>query len=611
MTCFSSDIGIINECLNLTMANKKKKIDFKYNLRIYLNLLNKYKFLFILVVIIVLIIEAGNVFDKFLFKILIDKSTELINKNLILNDYLKILLQIGFVFALATVIKNILRWFRIHFLNRLESSMIVELKRKFFNHLTNLSHNFYTSHKTGSLISKLIRGSGAVERMTDNIVFNFLPTIFQVIISGASLLYFDITSAIIVVLTVVLFIIYSIYIQNKQKIANIKANDAEDLEKASISDIFTNIDSIKYFGKEKFIEKKFFKISEITKNAQLKNWDYFRWFDSVQGLIIGIGTIFIIYFPLQKFMNNELTIGTLVLIYTLYINLLNYLYGFVHAIRDYYRTMTDFESLFQYYKIKNEIKDKHDAEELKIKNGIVEFKNVNFNYGKRKLFINFKLKIHENEKVALVGPSGSGKTTLIKLLYRFYDIDNGKILIDNKDIKDLKQGTLRNELSIVPQECVLFDDTIYNNVLFSNPKASRKKVLEAMKFAQLDKIVELFPKKENTIVGERGVKLSGGEKQRVSIARAILADKKILVLDEATSHLDSRTEHEIQNDLYGLMKGRTSIIIAHRLSTIMSADKIIVLDKGKIVQIGNHNKLIKEKGLYKKLWDLQKGGYIR
>ena len=200
---------------------------------------------------------------------------------------------------------------------------------------------------------------------------------------------------------------------------------------------------------------------------------------------------------------------------------------------------------------------------------------------------------------------------MVKLLYRFYDVNGGRILIDGKDIRDFKQESLRSELSIVPQECVLFDDTIYNNIAFSNSSASRKDVLRAMKFAQLDKVINEFPKKENTIVGERGVRLSGGEKQRVSIARAILADKKVLVLDEATSSLDSKTEHEIQKDLEKLMKGRTSIIIAHRLSTIMKADIIVVMRKGKIVQIGKHKDLLNQAGPYKHLWNLQRGGYIK
>jgi len=301
----------------------------------------------------------------------------------------------------------------------------------------------------------------------------------------------------------------------------------------------------------------------------------------------------------------------LTFIYTIYIGMIGNLFGFVHGIRDYYRAMADFQELFNYGKIQKEILDNPNSKTLEIKDGTVELKNIDFSYGKRKIFKNFNLKIPKNKKIALVGHSGCGKTTLVKLLYRMYDVNHGAILIDGKDIRNVKQESLRSEMSMVPQEAILFDDTIYNNIAFSNSKATKQEVLNAMKFAQLDKVIKDFSNKENTIVGERGVKLSGGEKQRVSIARAILANKKILVLDEATSSLDSETEHEIQKDLANLMEGRTSIIIAHRLSTIMHADMIVVMKKGEIVQMGNHNELINQLGEYKKLWNLQKGGYIK
>jgi len=267
--------------------------------------------------------------------------------------------------------------------------------------------------------------------------------------------------------------------------------------------------------------------------------------------------------------------------------------------------------LFEYNKIEQEVKDKSHAPTADITNGTIEIDNITFMYGQRKIFEDFSLNIPRNKKIALVGHSGSGKSTLVKLLYRLYDLDYGAIKIDGVDIRDVQQESLRSEMSIVPQECVLFDDTIYNNIAFSRPDASKEEVMNAIKFAQLDKIIMEFPNKDETIVGERGIKLSGGEKQRVSIARAILANKKILVLDEATSSLDSQTEHDIQLALEKLMKGRTTIIIAHRLSTIMKADKIIVLKKGKIAQSGTHAQLIKKPGEYKKLWNLQKGGYIK
>jgi ATP-binding cassette subfamily B protein len=390
----------------------------------------------------------------------------------------------------------------------------------------------------------------------------------------------------------------------------LKANKAEDREKATISDVFTNIDSIKYFGKEGRVKSLFTKLSSDARNKFLQTWNYYRLIGTGQSLILSVGIFLILYFPFVKFLKGNLTIGTLVFIYTIYFNLAGPLFSFVHGVRQYYDALADLHALTGYENERNEIEDKAHTKDLEINEGKINFDNVNFKYHDRRIIKNLSLDINSGEKVALVGYSGSGKTTLIKLLYRLYDVSSGRILVDGKDIRDVRQESLRSSLSIVPQEAILFDDTIYNNILFSNPKAERAEVLKAIRFAQLDKLIRNLPKGEKTIVGERGVKLSGGEKQRVSIARALLADKKILILDEATSALDSQTEHEIQKDLWRLMQGRTSIIIAHRLSTVMHADKIVVMDKGRIVQMGRHRDLIAKKGRYKELWDLQKGGFL-
>lgn len=589
---------------------KEKKIDFKYNTRIYLGLLKNYVPLIVGILAVILVLESIIVFYDYLFKLIIDKGTQFVNAAIAKDAFIHWLKMIAIIFIATVIVRSALKWVHINLINKFEGNLILDLKRKFFNHLIRLSHGFHTSHKTGSLISRLIRGGSAVERMTDVFIFNVFPLLFQLVVVGLSLLYFDKASAIVVIIVVIVFIAYGLVINHMQMSAALALNDAEDHEKANISDIFTNIDSVKYFGKENTIMAKFAAISENVKKAMVKNWNYYRIMDLGHSLILGVGTLMIIYFPITRFLNNQISTGTLIFIYTVYGNLFNHLYGFVHGIKNYYRAMSEFDSLFQYAKIENDVKDAPNAKELKIKEGTLEFKKVSFSYKKRTVLSGFNLKIPKNKKIALVGPSGAGKSTIIKLLYRLYDLDEGAILVDGKNINGFKQESLRSEFSIVPQECVLFDDTIYNNIAFSNPKATREQVFMAMKFAQLDKIVELFPNKENTIVGERGVKLSGGEKQRVSIARALLADKKILVLDEATSSLDSQTEHEIQKDLKELMKGRTSIIIAHRLSTIMSADQIIVLDKGKEIQRGTHEQLCKQKGLYMKLWNLQKGGYL-
>src|SRR3989344_101081 len=518
------------------MANNNKyKIDFKYNWKVFWSFLRNYKFLVALTIIIVILLQSKSIIEKYLFKILIDNGTNYVSGVISQGVLFNIVLIVFSVFLAISLLNVIFNWILIHLNNKLDSNLIIDLKNRFFDHIVSLDHEFHVTHKTGSLISRLTRGASAIERMTDNFIFNIFPLVFQTLIAAASIIYFDVAPAIAILLTAGGFIALSIYVQKKQEPANVLANKTEDLEKGITADLFTNIDPIKYFGKEEFIKQKHTRLTENTKRNFLKYWDYFRWLSAGQSLILAIGTMAIIYFPIKAFLEGTMSLGTLTFIYTVYVGMIGNMFGFVHGIRDYYRAMADFQELFNYGKVQKQILDKPNAKNLEIKDATVEFRNVEFSYGKRKIFRNFNLNVPKNKKIALVGHSGCGKTTLVKLLYRMYDVNYGSILIDGKDIRDVKQESLRNEMSMVPQECTLFDDTIYNNVAFSKPKATREEVLKAMKFAQLDKIIKDFPNKENTIVGERGVRLSGGEKQRVSIARAILANKKILVLDEATS----------------------------------------------------------------------------
>ncbi len=599
--------------MSTNKRKNKKKIDFRYNLSEYWNLLKNYKFWFIGAIFMILLTELTLIVDKFLFKKIIDDGNLFLNESISKNAFIEVLIIIAIIAIAAVIIRVISKWFAERFVHILESNLIFNLKNKYFKHIVKLSHKFHTTHKTGALISRVNRGSNGVEGLTDVILYQTIPLIINLVVVGLALAYFTIEPALVILGISITFIAYSLFIQHIQQRYRLDYNSKEDSEKAVIGDVFSNIDSIKYFGKENVINKLYSNTSNKTKTALRKYWKYYEWFDAGHLLILGIGTFFLIYFPIKGFIGGEITLGTLVFVFTIYGNVIGPLFNFVHGVRGYYRYMADLQDLFQYGKIENDIKDKSNAKRLQIEDGEVEFKNVSFNYGKKKAFSldKFNLKIKENEKVAFVGHSGCGKTTLLKLLYRLYDVNSGEILIDGKNIKDLKQESLRGELSIVPQECVLFDDTIFNNIKFSNPHASREEVLKAIKFAQLDKVIANFPDKERTIVGERGVKLSGGEKQRVSIARAILANKKVLVLDEATSSLDSETEYDIQYALTKLLKGRTSIIIAHRLSTIMNSDRIIVMKNGKIIQQGTHESLINKEGEYQKLWNLQKGGYVK
>ncbi len=588
-----------------------KKIDKKKALEEYWKITRPHISLIIGITLTLTIIEATRLTERYLFKRILDDGAIFASGALPLEIFKYTLLIIAAIYIGILITRVMGNWIQLTLAQKLDSQMTFETKKKYFRHIIGLSYKFHTTKKTGGLISRMNRGTRAVEAMNEFILFIAFPLIIQTILIGGSLVLLDWTSALVVAISGILLFTFGIYIMGKQKEAHVEANYAEDSERANMSDILSNIESVKYFGKENSVTKKFENLSSHTKDKLMEFWRYGKKFSTANALIMGLGIFFALLFPMINFINGKITLGTVAFIYSTFGSLLSQVREFVRGLRRFHITLGDFDSLVKYKEIKNEVQDKTNAERIKIRRGEIEFRDVNFTYHKKKTIDNFSLKINPDEKIALVGHSGCGKTTLIKLLYRFYNLDSGKILIDGQDISEAKQESLRSELSIVPQEAILFDDTIYNNIAFSNPKASRSEVIKAIKFAQLDKLIKTLPDKENTIVGERGVKLSGGERQRVSIARALLADKKILVLDEATSALDSQTEHEIQEDLRKLMQNRTSIIIAHRLSTIMRADKIVVMEKGKIVQVGKHEELIKNKGIYRDLWSLQKGGYLQ
>ncbi|MDP1694214.1 MAG: ABC transporter ATP-binding protein [Candidatus Woesearchaeota archaeon] len=597
--------------ISIKKKPKRRPISIRRNLAIYWSFLKPYTFLFVLALLAILMISVIHVFERYLFKYAIDGSTQFGEGTLASSAFLHLLFLVAAFYLASLLIKALMNWLQFYFIHKVESNMILDLKHHFFKHLVYLSHKFHTTHKSGSLISRIIRGGGAVENMTDVLVFNIAPLLFELLVVSYALFSVDRRTIFVIFFTVAAFIAYSTFIQYYQRRQQSVANVHEDTEKAYISDVFTNVDSIKYFGKENSITSRFHTLASRTKNAFFRTWNYNQWSYAGQNIIVGLGTFFLLFLSFKSFLRGDITVGTLVFVYTTYNSLLGPLYGFMNGMGNFHRSIVNFDDLFQYGTISNDIVDKLHAPKLNISKGQIVFKDVSFSYYKSPVLHTFNLTIHSHEKVALIGHSGSGKSTVIKLLYRLYDVDQGAIFIDVKNIKDVQQESLRSALSIVPQECVLFDDTIYNNIAFSNSRASKREVWQAIRFAQLDKTIAQFPDKDQTIVGERGVKLSGGEKQRVSLARALLANKKILILDEATSSLDSQTEHDIQQDLKQLMKGRTVLIIAHRLSTIMHADKIVVLDKGKIIQLGTHEQLIRQKGKYRTLWRLQQGGYIK
>lgn len=592
---------------------KKTKVDYKKNLLEYWSYIKDRKLIISGIVFFSVLTQLILVAEKYLFKEIIDAIEAYVKKDILLNSLITTFLIIGGIFIAFLIVRTINVYGEFILMGKLQTRLTQKIKVKYFSHIVKLHHKFHTSHKTGSLISRLGRATGAASSLTESIIFDFAPLIIQLAILIPAFIGFGFSQALILFFTCLIFLIYAYYgnVHVAEKYRT-DENTAHDLEKATFSDVFTNVDSVKYFGKENLVVKRFQKITDNTAKFEYAHWKW--WGNHISGkeMIIGIGTLLLFGFSLKQFIEGTLTLGEFTFIYTTFMGILGPLNWFSWGIRRFTQSLTDVQDLFEYGEVSNEIKDKKGAKNLIIKKGEIEFRNVSFDYDKKnKLFSDFNLKIPKNKTVALVGHSGCGKTSIVKLLYRLYDVGEGQILIDGKDIRDVKQESLRSEMAIVPQEAILFDDSIYNNIKFTKPDATRAEVMRAIKFAQLDKFIKNLPKGVNTVVGERGVKLSGGQKQRVSIARALLADKKVLVLDEATSALDSRTENEIQKDLERLMKGRTSIVIAHRLSTVMKADIIVVMDNGKITQMGTHRDLITEGGEYANLWNFQKGGFIQ
>jgi ABC-type multidrug transport system fused ATPase/permease subunit len=588
---------------------RKEVVNYRDNLRLYLSLVIKHKLLLFISLCILILTEFAVLADQFLLKHFIDKGELYFKELLSQKEFTQIAILLLTLLGVVILIRIIGKWSFVHFSNIMQSRIVKDLKVKVYTHILQLSHKFHSNNKTGSMISKIIRAGGAVEQLSDVLIYSFIPIALQSIFVIGAFFILDRTTAIVILVTGTIFVLYSIKLHNVEQYAKVAADQAEDHEKAYVSDTLTNIDSIKYFAKEKQISKTFDGIAGNVSSKYLKYWQFHRWLEGGHNLILGTGLLVMLGLIVRQYILGRVSLGTVTFAFTSYATFSGYLRFLGFGLRGFYRSMSDIESVQYYLRSDNDIPD-HSSRKLQVKKGAITFESVMFKYENKKLFHKFTLDIPKHNKVALVGHSGSGKSSLVKLLFRMYDINEGKITIDGTDISHVTQESLRSQISIVPQECILFDDTVYNNVAFARPNATRTEVIRAMKQAQLWNVVKEFEKKEQTIVGERGVKLSGGEKQRVSIARAILADKRILVLDEATSALDSQTEYDIQKALHTLMKGRTSIIIAHRLSTIMGADNIVVMKKGKIIQQGTHKVLSKQKGEYKHLWNLQKGGYI-
>ncbi|MGE3973583.1 MAG: ABC transporter ATP-binding protein/permease [Bdellovibrionales bacterium] len=480
-----------------------------------------------------------------------------------------------------------------------------------FSHLHALSLRFHLDRQTGGLSRVIERGTKAIQFVLGLMLFNILPTFLEIfLVTGALYLKFGWEYSAVIFVTIASYIFHTYFVTEWRLKHRTVMNKRDTEANTKAVDSLLNYETVKYFGNEKHEMNRYDHALSSYEQAAIKNQYTLSTLNIGQGLIIGFGLATLLLLASRGVQSGVLSIGDFVLLNTFLLQLympLNLL-GFVY--RETKQGLVDMDKMFELLAVNQEIKDSPDAKALKDQardiQYTVEFKNVSFSYEPdRKILKDLSFQIPHGKTVAVVGPSGAGKSTLSRLLFRFYDVTSGAILIDGVDLRNIKQLDLRHHIGIVPQDTVLFNDTIHYNIQYGNILASEQEVIEAARKSQIHSFVMGLPKKYETAVGERGLKLSGGEKQRVAIARTILKDPPILIFDEATSALDSKTEKEIQASLKAIARNRTTLVIAHRLSTIVDADEILVLKDGEIVERGTHAEHLKRDGEYASMWRRQ------
>jgi len=478
---------------------------------------------------------------------------------------------------------------------------------KVFRHLHQLDLDFHLNRQTGGLSRDIDRGNSGVNFLMRFMVFNIVPTLFEIVMV-ISILWFNygVWFALITAVSIGSYVGYSIYATEWRTRYIRAANKADSSSNTRAIDSLLNYETVKYFTNEDYEANAY--DEQLAKWEQAKTQNRLSLFalNAGQATIISLSITAMLGLAAYQVTYEQMTLGDFVLINAFMMQLfipLNFL-GFVY--REIKNSLANIENMFGLLLKSPRVKDRENAAELKIDAGEISFENISFAYHQdRQILKDLSFTIGAGKKVAVVGDSGSGKSTLVKLLFRFYDVDNGSINIDGQAIDQLTQHSLRQNIGIVPQDTVLFNDTLFANIHYGNPMAKESDVLNAIKLAHLSDFIASLPEGHNTQVGERGLKLSGGEKQRVAIARTILKNPAVLVFDEATSSLDSHAEQAILKAIKEIAVNRTSLVIAHRLSTIIDADNIIVLRQGEIIEQGNHQTLLEQKGYYQKMWQLQ------
>ena len=485
---------------------------------------------------------------------------------------------------------------------------VYEISVKVLTHLHKMSLRFHLERQTGSIIRDLERGTQSLSSLINYMIFIILPTIIEVLLVGFILiLTYDINFALITFSTIIVYILFTLKVTNWRMSFRHDMNKFDSEANSIAVDSLLNYETVKYFNNEKFEIKRFSNILFKWENSAMQSMTTMSLLNFGQAFIITIGVTLIMIEASMGVITGAITLGDLVLVNALMLQLFVPLNTLGIVYRQIIYALADMDMLVKLLEKDIEITDKKNSKDLKVTFGNIKFDNVSFSYNEnRKILKNVSLNVPSGKKIAIVGPSGAGKSTLGRLLFRFYDSSQGRILIDDQNINNCTQSSLRKNIAVVPQDTVLFNESIYFNIKYAKNSASKDDVVKAAKMANIHDFINSLPDKYNTIVGERGLKLSGGEKQRVAIARAVLKSPKIIIFDEATSSLDSNSENKILQSMKEVSKNITSLIIAHRLSTIKDADNIYVLNEGQIIESGNHYYLLSLKGTYSQMWNLQK-----
>jgi ABC-type transport system involved in Fe-S cluster assembly fused permease/ATPase subunit len=483
-----------------------------------------------------------------------------------------------------------------------------ELAMRTFRHLHALSLKFHLERRTGGLSRVISRGTIGIDTILRYSLFNTLPTVLELAFICAILARsYGWLYALVVAGTVAAYVAFT-YLATEWRI-NIRraANDADTDASTKAIDSLLNFETVKYFGNEEHEARRYDKSMERYEKASIKTWISLAVLNAGQAFVFAVGLTIAMLMSGYAVHAGSMTLGDFVMINALMIQLYMPLNFIGSVYREIKQGLIDVEEMFALLEVDADIKDRPGAVPLRPGKGEIVFDHVNFSYDiERPILRDLSFRVPSGHTVAIVGPSGAGKSTISRLLFRFYDVGSGRILVDGQDIAQVTQKSLRAAIGMVPQDTVLFNDTVRYNIRYGKPEASDADVEDAARLAQVHGFVMTLPKGYETMVGERGLKLSGGEKQRVAIARTVLKSPPILILDEATSALDSMTEREIQSALAQVSRNRTTLVIAHRLTTVVDADEIIVLDQGTIAERGTHDELLKERGLYAAMWNRQR-----